>query len=49
MMEVGVFILAALCVITINILQEVKKIERKIEDARDKPKHEKFWGKGGKR
>ena len=49
MMEIGLFLLAGTLWMMGRILGEIKKIERKIEGLKDKPKHQRFWGWGGKK
>lgn len=49
-MEIATFLgTICMCVAMWLILNEVKKVERKIEDPDQKPKHERHWGNGRKR
>lgn len=46
-MEIGYFFIAIMiCFILVLILQELKKLEKKIEHPDDKPHNEKRWGYG---
>ena len=46
MQEVCFFMMLAIYLTLFGILREIRRIERKIEDANKRPKHRGFWGNG---
>lgn len=49
MMGILLLLVSAILGLLASILGEIKKVERKIDELKAKPKHESFWGKGTKK